>query len=114
MSKRLNLSERAGRPASLRLAGGRGRIDVDLSRLHLSEEQASALSALFTAGDITRVPEEDRAALEQIEVNLGGSAAEGPFIRFDLKVVRINKAPSLDWEAIEEITLVQEARLGGQ
>ena len=96
----------------LRFSGTSGAMHIDASDLQLSEEQAAAVSKLAASGDITRLSDEDRAVFEGINVNIGkGLGDAAAFVRFDLKVVRIDKAPSLDWEEIEEVTILSESVL---
>ncbi len=102
------LQKGARRPAQLRLTGPKGTaVHIDLAGLQLSDEQYRVLSNLFAHGDITRLNDEEKAALSRANAYLS-DAADGPFIRFDLKIVRIDRAPNLNWEEIYEATLVEE------
>jgi hypothetical protein len=86
---------RLSRTIQIRNQDGTGEIAVSLDAAGLSEDDQKTLSDILKAGSLDHLTSDRQAELERKRFTIDADAS-GPIIRFDLKVVRIDKQNSLD------------------
>lgn len=82
-------------------------VTVDLAKAELTADQKIAMKSLLDHGKVTRLEADQVASLKRARVAIG-DVASGPIIRFDLKVIRIDR-PQLDGKLVKAV----QRRAGG-